>query len=230
MTRRRLPPPERRQQIVEAARAVIVRRGLAATSLRDIAAEAKVSMGTVTYHFSGVDEILGEVAVLESESFYTHVVAAADAEPDPWRALRLLVDPLFGDTPDVRAHWRIWSDYWAAVGRRSSERARAEARETASAAADTDRITESDGGAELMAHAYADRIRYWENCCARVIARGVESGTFRQVDARDGALKLAAYADGLGAQRLQRARGLTAAVAHAWMTEFIERLLSPEPT
>lgn len=201
---------------------MIVRRGLAGTSLRDIAAEAKVSMGTVTYHFSGVDEILGEVAVAEAESFYADVVEAADAEPDPWRALRLLVDPLFRDTPDVRAHWRIWSDYWAAVGRRSTERARTESRANGNAAA------QEGAGADLMAQAYAERIRYWENCCVRVIARGVESGAFRPVDPRRGALKLAAYADGLGAQRLQQARGLTADVAHAWMTEFIDLLLSPE--
>ncbi|WP_031261408.1 helix-turn-helix domain-containing protein, partial [Curtobacterium sp. B18] len=54
-------PEVRRAMIVEAARAVIVRNGVGATGLRDIAAEADVSVGTVTYHFGSVAEILNEV-------------------------------------------------------------------------------------------------------------------------------------------------------------------------
>lgn len=198
MSQRRLPPDERRRQIVEAARSVIVRQGLGTTSLRNIANEAQVSMGTVTYHFSSIDDIIGAVVVTESERFYADVVAAADTEPDARSALQLLVDPLFGDTDDVHAHWRIWSDYWAATGRRPE-----------------------------MTQAYADRIRHWENCCARVIARGVAAGVFRPVEPRESALKLAAYADGLGTQRLQEARDLSAEVARTYLTEFIDLLLSP---
>ncbi|MFT4166275.1 MAG: TetR family transcriptional regulator C-terminal domain-containing protein [Microlunatus sp.] len=198
MSQRRLPPDERRRQIVEAARSVIVREGLGTTSLRNIANEARVSMGTVTYHFSSIDDIIGAVVVTESERFYTDVVASADAEPDVRSALQLLVDPLFGDTDDVDAHWRIWSDYWAAIGRRPE-----------------------------MTQAYAGRIRLWENCCARVIARGVATGVFRSVDPRESALKLAAYADGLGTQRLQEARDLSAEIARNYLTEFIDLLLSP---
>ncbi|CCH76972.1 putative TetR-family transcriptional regulator [Nostocoides japonicum T1-X7] len=199
MTRRRLPPAARRAQIIEAARGVIVERGLAVASLRDIAKAADVSLGTVTYHFDGVDEILSAVVVTESERFYEDVVRAADAEPDPWRALEIIVASLFGDSDDVAAHWRIWSDYWAAVARRPE-----------------------------MAAAYADRIRHWEACCTRVIARGVASGTFRGVDPEVTALKLAAYSDGLGTQRAQNVEGLTAEVARTWMNEFARWLLSPD--
>lgn len=196
MTRRRLPPAARRQQITEAARTLIVRRGLGATSLREIAAEAGVSMGTVTYHFSGIDEILGAVVVTESERFYADVVQAADAEPDARVALGILIAPLFGDSPEKAEHWRIWSDYWAAVVRRPG-----------------------------MTEPYAERVRYWETCCTRVIARGVADGTLRRVDPAQAALKLSAYADGLATQRGQEAPGLTAELAHVWMTEFVELLL-----
>lgn len=196
MTQKRLAPAARRQQITEAARSLIVRQGLGSTSLRDIAAAAGVSMGTVTYHFTGIDEILGAVVVTESERFYADVVQAADAEPDVRRALGILMDPMFGESPDVEDHWRIWSDYWAAVVRRPG-----------------------------MTQPYAERVRYWEACCTRVIARGVEAGTVRPVDPAQSALKLSAYADGLATQRGQEAPGLTAGVARAWMDEFIEALL-----
>lgn len=198
MSTRRLPPAERRRQIVAAARGVIVQRGLAVASLRDIARAADVSLGTVTYHFDGVDEILSAVVITDSERFYEDVVRLADAEPDPWVALRLLIEPLFDDSDDVRAHWRIWSDYWAAVARRPE-----------------------------MAAAYAGRIRYWEACCTRVITRGVASGVFGDVVPAEAALKLAAYSDGLATQLAQNLPALTHPVARAWMDEFTLALLTP---
>lgn len=197
--RRRMNPSARRAQIVAAARSVIERRGFGATSLRDIAAEADVSMGTVTYHFTSVDEILGAVVIAESERFYAEVVAAADAEPDPREALRLLIDPLFDEAdPDIEAHWRIWTDYWAAVSRHPE-----------------------------MTDAYATRIRHWEQCVARIIRRGIVDGVFRDVDPESAALKLAAYSDGLATQRAQGVEHLTQPVAREWLREFADALLSP---
>ncbi len=182
--------------IVEAARAVIVRNGVGATGLRDIAAEAGVSVGTVTYHFGSVAEILNEVVVLETERFYGAIVAAVDAQPDVLVGLRMLVAPLFGDTEQVRQHWRIWSDYWTAVVRRPE-----------------------------VAAEYAERIRVWEACLVRVIRRGVEAGVFVDVDADTVALQLAAYSDGVATQIAQGVPGLTNTVALSWMWRFLSHEL-----
>ncbi|SDS65647.1 TetR/AcrR family transcriptional regulator [Microlunatus soli] len=194
----RLSPAQRREQIVRAARSAIAQRGLAATALRDIAAAAGVSIGTVTYHFASTDEILRAVVIAESERFYGDVITAADAEPDARRALQLIIEPLFGDSADVQAHWRIWADYWAIVARRPE-----------------------------IAGAYAMRIRSWEACCVRIITRGVDDGTFRTVDPDETALKLAAYSDGLGTQLAQDAQGITTEAARNWMFELIDLLLGP---
>jgi AcrR family transcriptional regulator len=182
--------------IVEAARAVIVRNGVGATGLRDIAAEAGVSVGTVTYHFGSVAEILNEVVVLETERFYGAIVAAVDAEPDVLVGLRMLVAPLFGDTEQVRQHWRIWSDYWTAVVRRPE-----------------------------VAAEYAERIRVWEACLVRVIRRGVDAGVFADADADTVALQLAAYSDGVATQIAQGVPGLTNTVALSWMWRFLSHEL-----
>ena len=190
-------PEVRRAMIVEAARAVIVRNGVGATGLRDIAAEAGVSVGTVTYHFGSVAEILNEVVVLETERFYGAIVAAVDAEPDPVAGLRMLVEPLFGDTEQVRQHWRIWSDYWTAVVRRPE-----------------------------VAAEYAERIRVWEACLVRVVRRGTESGVFVPAEAPEVvALKLAAYSDGVATQIAQGVPDLTNAVALRWMWTFLSHEL-----
>ncbi|MCS6582530.1 MULTISPECIES: TetR/AcrR family transcriptional regulator [Curtobacterium] len=189
-------PEVRRAMIVEAARAVIVRNGVGATGLRDIAAEAGVSVGTVTYHFGSVAEILNEVVVLETERFYGAIVAAVDAEPDVLVGLRMLVAPLFGDTEQVRQHWRIWSDYWTAVVRRPE-----------------------------VAAEYAERIRVWEACLVRVIRRGVDAGVFADADADTVALQLAAYSDGVATQIAQGVPGLTNTVALSWMWRFLSHEL-----
>ncbi|MCS5514128.1 TetR/AcrR family transcriptional regulator [Curtobacterium flaccumfaciens pv. betae] len=189
-------PEVRRAMIVEAARAMIVRNGVGATGLRDIAAEAGVSVGTVTYHFGSVAEILNEVVVLETERFYGAIVAAVDAEPDVLEGLRMLVAPLFGDTEQVRQHWRIWSDYWTAVVRRPE-----------------------------VAAEYAERIRVWEACLVRVIRRGVDAGVFVGVDADTVALQLAAYSDGVATQIAQGVPGLTNTVALSWMWRFLSHEL-----
>lgn len=183
---------------MEAARSAIADRGLATMSLRDIAAAAGVSVGTVTYHFAGVDEILGELVLGESQRFYGELIRSADATADPSAALRLLMEPLFTDSDDTRRHWRIWSDYWGIVARRPE-----------------------------VAAAYASRIRSWEECCARIIARGTADGHFADVDPPTVALKLASYADGLGMQLAQGVGGLDPAAALAWMLEFADLLLLP---
>lgn len=61
MTRRH--DPERRQRIIEATIRVVMTRGIAGVSHRAVAAEAGVPLGSTTYHFAGLDDLL--VAALE---------------------------------------------------------------------------------------------------------------------------------------------------------------------
>jgi AcrR family transcriptional regulator len=111
--RTRHPTEVRRQLIVQAARSVIAERGLFATSIRDIAAASDVSLGTVTYHFTGIAEILAEVLNGEMDSFYGPVIAAAEAAPDGRAALREIVDGFIASSARAREHWVLWLDFWA---------------------------------------------------------------------------------------------------------------------
>lgn len=58
--RQRRPDPERRDRIIDATLDVIARDGVAGTSHRKIAAEADVPLGSMTYHFTGMDQLLHE--------------------------------------------------------------------------------------------------------------------------------------------------------------------------
>lgn len=58
--RRRRHDPARRDRIIDACLDVIAEHGVAGTSHRRIAAAADVPLGSMTYHFTGMDELLRE--------------------------------------------------------------------------------------------------------------------------------------------------------------------------
>ncbi|MBT2442374.1 TetR family transcriptional regulator [Streptomyces sp. ISL-36] len=69
MPRARRHDPERRQRIVDAALRVAAARGIAGLSHRTVAAEADVPLGSTTYHFSSLDELLVAALRQANEGF-----------------------------------------------------------------------------------------------------------------------------------------------------------------
>ena len=112
--RQRQPTEIRRVLIVDAARDVIAERGLAATTVRDIAQAGGVSIGTLTYHFSGIAEILSEVLEREMALFYEPLIERARAAERATDALQSLIDGFFADDDRTGQHWRLWLDFWSA--------------------------------------------------------------------------------------------------------------------
>lgn len=58
--RTRRTDPRRRDRIIDACIEVIAEHGVAGTSHRRVAAAADVPLGSMTYHFAGMDELLRE--------------------------------------------------------------------------------------------------------------------------------------------------------------------------
>ncbi|GGN87536.1 TetR family transcriptional regulator [Actinoplanes lobatus] len=58
--RTRRHDPHRRDRLIDAALQVIAQRGVAGASHREIARAADVPLGSMTYHFASLDEILAE--------------------------------------------------------------------------------------------------------------------------------------------------------------------------
>ncbi|MEU9703408.1 TetR family transcriptional regulator [Streptomyces sp. NPDC047981] len=67
--RARRHDPERRQRIVDAALRVVGARGIAGLSHRTVAAEADVPLGSTTYHFASLDELLVAALRQANEGF-----------------------------------------------------------------------------------------------------------------------------------------------------------------
>jgi DNA-binding transcriptional regulator YbjK len=59
--------PDRHHRIVEAALEVIAERGVAGTTHRLIAAAADVPLGSLTYHFTGLDDLRAQAFALHAE-------------------------------------------------------------------------------------------------------------------------------------------------------------------
>ncbi|MFJ8633274.1 TetR/AcrR family transcriptional regulator [Streptomyces sp. NPDC093568] len=74
--------PERRQRIIDAAIRVVGEKGIAGLSHRTVAAEADVPLGSTTYHFKTLDDLLVAALRQASEGF-AKVIAARGALTDP---------------------------------------------------------------------------------------------------------------------------------------------------
>ncbi|MER8087379.1 TetR/AcrR family transcriptional regulator [Streptomyces sp. NPDC058316] len=80
MTRRY--DPERRGRIMDAAIRVVGAKGIAGLSHRSVAAEADVPLGSTTYHFASLDELL-IAALRRSNENFAEVMRESEALADP---------------------------------------------------------------------------------------------------------------------------------------------------
>ncbi|MEV7345773.1 TetR family transcriptional regulator C-terminal domain-containing protein [Streptomyces sp. NPDC093544] len=196
--RTRQPTEVRRRLIVEAAVPLIAERGYASVGVRDVAAAAGVSVGTVTYHFGSVQEILSEAMVLHIERYYAALSEAAEHATSGAEALRLLVDALF--TEDTDRHWRMWFDYWNAGDQ------------------DPD---------QPFARGQGQRYEAWHTQIRELAERGVADGEFASDDLHGFTVRFAALADGLALQRLRQAPLLSTQDARRHLNRLVETELRP---
>ncbi|MGW1504426.1 TetR family transcriptional regulator C-terminal domain-containing protein [Streptomyces mirabilis] len=161
--------------------------------MRDVAAAAGVSVGTVTYHFGSVQEILSEAMVPHIERYYAALSEAAAQAAGAAEALRLLVDALF--TEDTDRHWRMWFDYWNAGDQ------------------DPD---------QAFARGQAERYEAWHTQIRELAERVVAEGEFSSEDLDGFTVRFAALADGLALQRLRQAPPLSTEDARRHLNRLIE--------
>ncbi|ONG57910.1 hypothetical protein BKE38_03870 [Pseudoroseomonas deserti] len=82
MERKRRHDPERRARIIEAALSVIAEHGVAGCTHRRVAEAADVPLGSMTYHFDGIDSLLAEAFALLSGRIAEDYRATLRAAPD----------------------------------------------------------------------------------------------------------------------------------------------------
>ncbi|MGW8955170.1 TetR/AcrR family transcriptional regulator [Streptomyces sp. NPDC055709] len=104
--------PDRRQRIIDAAIRVVGRSGIAGLSHRTVAAEADVPLGSTTYHFASLDELLVAALRQANEGFAAAVResgALADPGSDLARELaRLMGEWLGGERTGVELEYELY--------------------------------------------------------------------------------------------------------------------------
>ncbi len=104
----------RRREILLAAERILQREGHASLTARRIAAEAGMSLGHITYNFSGMDEVVSETYRLISSRLRAASEAVmAGVEGDPLARLDAFLRAGFGEDFLDPQHLRLRVDFWA---------------------------------------------------------------------------------------------------------------------
>ncbi|TGA92952.1 TetR family transcriptional regulator [Streptomyces sp. MZ04] len=98
----------RREALVDAAGRAITERGLEGLRIKDIAAEAGMSAGSVLYYYPELDDLVLEVHRGAVERFVAARHAATDGVADPVARLRALVGSGLPDGPGDPVHGLLY--------------------------------------------------------------------------------------------------------------------------
>jgi AcrR family transcriptional regulator len=113
---KRMTPDQRREAIVAATIDVARRKGLASTTVRDVAAEMGTSSGLIHHYFSSMDDVLAaafEIVASQDLGLSERLMAEAES---PVEALRIFFRTYTPSDKDWA--FQLWLDAWAEAARR----------------------------------------------------------------------------------------------------------------
>src|SRR4051812_6264486 len=116
-----MEPAARRETIIDATLAVMMRKGLAATTVRDVAEQMGVSPGLVHHYFDSMDDLLAVSFERAAEHGLAQTRAALAAVGEPVEKLHAF----FTSYTRAEQDWafQLWLDAWAEASRRPAVRA-----------------------------------------------------------------------------------------------------------
>jgi len=136
--RARRTDPDRRDRIVDACLDVVAEHGVAGTTHRKVALAADVPLGSMTYHFEGMDELLRLAFERFSQAMSQRVedrMAAATTREEALTAVTAIIsDDVFTNDRELvlthelytfaarRPEYRTLTRNWMAASRRALER------------------------------------------------------------------------------------------------------------
>jgi AcrR family transcriptional regulator len=111
-----MSPAERRGAIVDATVQVMLKRGMAATTVRDVAQEMGTSSGLIHHYFASMDQLLAaafEQAATEDLEVTRSALARCEGPVEQLTAF-------FSTYARAEQEWafQLWLDAWAEAGRR----------------------------------------------------------------------------------------------------------------
>jgi AcrR family transcriptional regulator len=118
---KRMAPEQRREAIVAAALDVAVVKGLASTTVRDVAARMGTSSGLIHHYFASMDEVLAaafELVATQDLELSARLMAEASSAVEALRVFFRTYTPADKDWA-----FQLWLDAWAEAARRPAVQA-----------------------------------------------------------------------------------------------------------
>jgi TetR/AcrR family transcriptional regulator, transcriptional repressor of bet genes len=113
---RRESPADRRRHLGEAVLRCILKNGSAGLSVRQIAAEAGVSLGLIRYHFGQFDDLIAYAFDMTTDTFLHAIRAAIErAEPNPQARLEAFIETSFSPLLLDRNVLGVWVVFWGLI-------------------------------------------------------------------------------------------------------------------
>lgn len=198
----RMSPDERRAAIVAATRAVMARRGIAGTTVRDVAAELGTSSGLIHHYYASMDELLAEAFDQAARADLVEVLEGMTQGRDAVEKLAMFFDTYDRGMREGSGDFgmQIWLDAWAEAARRPALRRTSR------------RLNEE-----------------WQRALAEVIHAGVVGGEMHCDDPDASAWRILSLLDGLILQVVAHGDVLTREQADAWSRTAAERELGLRP-
>ncbi|TAK00737.1 MAG: TetR family transcriptional regulator [Chloroflexota bacterium] len=193
----RMTADRRRAAILDAALAVARRKGLAATTVRDVAEEMGSSSGLVHHYFASMDDVLAaafERVAADDLRRTADAVAAAAGAGGPEAALTAF----FRAYAPADADWafQLWLDAWAEAARRPALRATSQRLNLA-----------------------------WQGLVEGIVREGVAAGRFHCPDPAAAAWRIISVIDGLALQVVAHGTVISRSDMVAWSALVAEREL-----
>jgi DNA-binding transcriptional regulator YbjK len=107
--------PERKSRIIDAAIDVIADCGVAGTTHRRIAAAADVPLGSLTYHFSGLDDLLEQAFTRHAERMSPIYESHFDGVQTREQFVDAVTDLIHGDAGADHHEWTVAYELYLAA-------------------------------------------------------------------------------------------------------------------
>ena len=107
--------PDRKDRIIDAAVDVIAEHGVAGTTHRRIAAAADVPLGSLTYHFDGLDDLLAQAFRRQAGRMSRAYAAAFDGVATRERLIDALAGLIHGDADADQRDWAVAYELYLAA-------------------------------------------------------------------------------------------------------------------
>lgn len=110
----------KRKQIIEAARVVLAREGLAGCTARAVAEESPLTKSALHYYFSDINKIVDQAMTSHIDATLNTIRQVAVEHTTPHERLRKAIEVYLGTFEGRPNAAYLWFEYWVASGRRET--------------------------------------------------------------------------------------------------------------